>query len=171
MNMQTLSLTALTNIKNDLNGTPNGGKLKVSREKALEQVQKLAKQKGVSISKQYDDTGHRLPEPKVEAKAPKAKDAKPPKAPKPAKVVKEKGPVIRAVAEELLMQTVGKDDDGRPQGRSYGDILEEIHGKFEGAQTSVACLRWYAVRMREKGLKVPNRPRAKPGEAVVAAAE
>lgn len=163
MNLNTLTLSALTNIKNDLNGTPNGGKLKVSREKALEQVSKLAKAKGVSLSKQYDEDGHRVPEAKP-GKASKASTAKKPKG-KTEKPVKEKGPVIRTVAEPLLLQVVGKDDHGRDVGRTYASILEELHEQFPEAQTTVACLRWYAVHMRARNLKVPNRPRAKPGDA------
>ncbi len=157
MNVNTLNLTALTNIKNDLNGTPDGSKLKVSREKALEMVQKLAKSKGINLSKRYDENGQRVVTAVTAKKAAK-------KATKKAKAAEEKGPVIRVVAEELLMQVSGKDGDGRPVGRPYADILAEIHEQFEGSATSVACLRWYAVRMRERGMKVPNRPRAKPGE-------
>lgn len=159
MNIQNLTLAALTAIRNDLNGTPDAPRFKVSREKALESVQKLAKAKGIALSKAYDDNGQRVPEPKP-AKA-KGKKGKAEKA--------ERGPVIRKVAEELLLQVVGKDGDGRPQGRPYSDILDAIHTQFPGSHTSVACLRWYAVRMRERGEKVPNRPRAKPEAADEAA--
>lgn len=156
MNIDQLSLSALTNIRNDINGTPNGGKFKTSREKAVEQLKRLAKEKGVNLSKQYDADGNRVKAEAAKPKAGKASKEKP---------AKEKAPVIRVVAEELLMQVVGKDDDGRPQGRSYASVLEEIHERFPGSATSVACLRWYAVRMRERGDKVPNRPRAKPEAA------
>jgi len=91
-------------------------------------------------------------------KAPKAK-AKKDKAPKEKK---EKGPVIRQVAEGLLLEVVSHDEDKRPYGHSYETVLDRIHQQFEGAKTTVACLRWYAVHMRERGEKVPNRPRAQP---------
>lgn len=73
---------------------------------------------------------------------------------------KEKGPVIRHVAEALLLEITHKDEDGRPYGHSYEHILDVIRQQFDGAKTSAACLRWYAVHMRERGEKVPNRPRA-----------
>lgn len=82
--------------------------------------------------------------------------------PKAAKEKKEKGPVIRVVAEQLLLEVVTHDEDKRPYGHSYDEILNRIHAQFEGAKTTVACLRWYAVHMRERGEKVPNRPRATP---------
>lgn len=58
---------------------------------------------------------------------------------------------IRAAAEELLAQK-------EPAPLSYQDILDAIHKEFPLGATSVACLRWYAVRMREKGIDVPARP-------------
>lgn len=85
-----------------------------------------------------------------------------PKKEKAAKEKKEKGPVIRVVAEGLLLEVISKDEDGRPYGHSYETILDKIREQFDGAKTSVACLRWYAVHMRERGEKVPNRPRAQP---------
>lgn len=80
--------------------------------------------------------------------------------PKAPKEKKEKGPVIRVVAEQLLLEVVTHDEDKRPYGHSYEEILNRIRAQFEGAKTTVACLRWYAVHMRERGEKVPNRPRA-----------
>lgn len=94
-----------------------------------------------------------------EAKPPKAKAAK-----KEAKPKKEKGPVIRVVAEGLLLEVVTHDEDGRPYGHSYETVLDRIRQQFDGAKTTVACLRWYAVHMRERGEKVPNRPRAQPAK-------
>lgn len=92
------------------------------------------------------------------------KDAKPPKAKKEPKPKKEKGPVIRVVAEGLLLEVTHKDEDGRPYGHSYETVLDRIREQFDGAKTTVACLRWYAVHMRERGEKVPNRPRAQPAK-------
>lgn len=96
---------------------------------------------------------------KTEAAPTKPKAKREPKAPKEKK---EKGPVIRVVAEALLLEVVTHDEDKRPYGHSYDEILNRIHAQFEGAKTTVACLRWYAVHMRERGEKVPNRPRATP---------
>lgn len=98
----------------------------------------------------------------AEAAAKKAATVKPPKEKKAPKEKKEKGPVIRQVAEAMLLEVVSRDADGRPYGHSYETILTNIKAQFDGAKTSVACLRWYAVHMRERGEKVPNRPRAQP---------
>lgn len=95
-----------------------------------------------------EEEGPAKPRAKREPKAPKEK--------------KEKGPVIRVVAEQLLLEVVTHDEDKRPYGHSYEEILNRIRAQFEGAKTTVACLRWYAVHMRERGEKVPNRPRATP---------
>lgn len=95
----------------------------------------------------------------------KKTSAKPKAEPKPKKEKKEKGPVIRVVAEALLLEVTHKDEDGRPYGHAYDTILERIREQFDGAKTTVACLRWYAVHMRERGEKVPNRPRAQPAKA------
>lgn len=92
------------------------------------------------------------------------KPAKPRKDKKEPKPKKEKGPVIRVVAEALLLEVVSHDEDKRPYGHSYETILDSIRAQFDGAKTTVACLRWYAVHMRERGEKVPNRPRAQPAK-------
>lgn len=72
---------------------------------------------------------------------------------------KEKGPSIRSVAEGLLMQVSYSDMDKRPYGLSYEEVLAEIKKQFPNAKTTVACLRWYVVHMRDGGQKVPARPR------------
>jgi DNA primase len=92
---------------------------------------------------------------KVGKSEPKPTKVKKEKAPK-----KEKGPVIRVEAEKLLLEVISKDEDGRPYGLSYESILGQLRVQFDGAKTTVACLRWYAVHMRERGERVPNRPRA-----------
>lgn len=59
----------------------------------------------------------------------------------------------------------------RSVGLSYDDVLEQIHAQFPGCETSVACLRWYAVKIRanEQGYEdltmCQRRPRAKPKTA------
>lgn len=94
-----------------------------------------------------------------------AKADKPKRAKKDPSEKKEKGPVIRVEAEKLLLEVAKTDEDGRAWGHSYEYILSTLLAQFEGAKTTVACLRWYAVHMRERGEKVPNRPRAQPAKA------
>lgn len=89
--------------------------------------------------------------------AEEAVNAKPAKA---ERVAKPKGPTIRSVAERMLLEVVDRDPDGRPLGHPYSVILDAIREQFEGAKTSVACLRWYAVHMRADDVRVPLRPRA-----------
>lgn len=78
---------------------------------------------------------------------------------------KEKGPVIRVEAEKLLLEVVDHDEDKRPYGHTYEYVLNKLREMFPGAKTTVACLRWYAVHMRERGERVPNRRRAAPNTA------
>lgn len=139
-------------VYNELKGTNTDVKTLAKRGKAklLAQIDALLE---AQAEKKADEQLDRVEEP---AK-PRAK--REPKAPKEKK---EKGPVIRVVAEQLLLEVVTHDEDKRPYGHSYEEILNRIRAQFEGAKTTVACLRWYAVHMRERGEKVPNRPRATP---------
>jgi hypothetical protein len=56
----------------------------------------------------------------------------------------------------------------RSVGLPYLDIVERIRGEFPGCETTVACLRWYSVKVRVEelgyeGLRLPQRrPRARP---------
>ena len=62
------------------------------------------------------------------------------------------------------------DKNARSVGLSYSEIIDRIQAEFPGAKTSVACLRWYAVKVRanEFGYEgynlVQRRPRAKPSK-------
>lgn len=58
--------------------------------------------------------------------------------------------IVRQASESALLQT--------DPILTYEEILMRVHAEFE-CTTSVACLRWYAVRMRERGERVPQRPR------------
>lgn len=55
----------------------------------------------------------------------------------------------------------------RSVGLPYNMIVDQVREEFEGAQTSVACLRWYAVKVRTEDAGYENytlpsrRPRAK----------
>lgn len=61
-----------------------------------------------------------------------------------------------------------------PQARSVGlpylEIVRRVRDEFPGANTSVACLRWYSVKMRveEFGYEgyrlAQRRPRARPSK-------
>jgi len=73
---------------------------------------------------------------------------------------KKSARIIRVACEELLLKVVGKDKNNRAEGLSYEDILSEVRKEFPDAKTSIACLRWYAVQLRERNEMVPNRPRA-----------
>lgn len=94
----------------------------------------------------------------------KLKTSKPARAPKTAAPAEPKAPrvTIRTVSEGLLKEVAYIDNDNRPFGLAYDEILARVHTQFEGAKTTVACLRWYAVHMREAGVQLPHRPRVAP---------
>lgn len=137
-------------VYNELKGTNTDVKTLAKRGKAklLAQIDALLEAQAEKKKAEEQSTAR--------AEEPKADE------PKATKEKKEKGPVIRVVAELLLLEVVTHDEDKRPYGHSYEEILNRIRAQFEGAKTTVACLRWYAVHMRERGEKVPNRPRATP---------
>lgn len=167
------------------------------RSKAVERINKLAAEKGINIEERFEaDTGRWITDAEIEAKAEharqqaaadakaqaiieeQAKEAKAPaEKPKKEKKVKEpkevkpKQPSIRSVAEALILEVVGLDENKRKVGHSYETILAKIREQYPEAKTSIACLRWYAVHMRDRGVLPPSRPRAVPakGEAEVSA--
>jgi hypothetical protein len=69
------------------------------------------------------------------------------------------------------MEVVSIDEGGRKVGLSYAEILDYLHANFQGSKTTVACLRWYAAHMRDRGTLPPNRPRAVPKKAEPQVAE
>lgn len=189
LNLEALNMMTLVAIHNAISDKPATMKTFSQRSKAVARIEKLAAEAGINLRDRFEDDGRVKvvktvdPAPatvKEEEKAPASpsgiatmldqmgkKDAAPtPKADKPAAKraekaeKKEKGPVIRVVAEALLLEVVTHDEDKRPYGHSYDTILSKIHEQFPEGKTSVACLRWYAVHMRERGERVPNRPRA-----------
>jgi hypothetical protein len=103
---------------------------------------------------------------KAAEEAEQAKPVEKPKAPK-----KEPRVSIRVVAEAKLMEVVSIDEGGRKVGLSYAEILDYLHANFQGSKTTVACLRWYAAHMRDRGTLPPNRPRAVPKKAEPQVAE
>ena len=77
-------------------------------------------------------------------------------------------PVVHAVsikqrAMDLLMETAAVTPDGKAVGHPYDVILLKIKESFPACNTSIACLRWYSVRMREDEYKLPQRPRKESG--------
>ena len=152
---------------NELNGTTTEVKTLAKRGKAklLAQIEALeAKLPPASEPEPSGPIGslakQLLQQPVSEPATPAEKPKRAKKDPAAAK--KEKGPVIRVEAEKLLLEVVKMGEDKRPWGHSYEYILSTLLAQFPGAKTTVACLRWYAVHMRERGEKVPNRPRANP---------
>lgn len=134
---------------------------KMGRAKMLARIEKRAQELDLDLSQEaylhhiyvmgsFADWLKVATAPVVKEKAPKK-----PKAPKV-----DKGPSIRSVAEAILLKVAHTDEDGRPFGLSYEEVLAEVKEQFPEAKTTVACLRWYAAHMREREVKVPARPRA-----------
>jgi hypothetical protein len=190
MKLEALNMQTLVAIHNALSDKPATMKTFSQRSKAIARIEKLADEQGIKLADRFNDDGSVKvvktvdlapqggEETPKEDKTPNGigsllgqmmqsrdkKDEAPKATPKPAAKrgeKKEKGPVIRVVAEQLLLEVVTYDEDKRPYGHSYETILNRIHEQFPEGKTSVACLRWYAVHMRERGERVPNRPRAK----------
>ncbi len=164
MNLVTKPMSVLVAMHNALNAAkPATMKTFSQRSKAVERITALAEAQGINIGKHFDDEGNVKPPAPVEpakVTAPKAAPkAKADKAPAEPKV---KAPSIRAVAEEMLLEVVGLDENKRKVGVPYEDIIAKIKAQFPEAKTTVACLRWYAVHMRERDVLPPNRPRATP---------
>ncbi len=101
---------------------------------------------------------------------------------------KPRSRTIRAAAIELLCETVSYENRDKPVGSDnvvtkgsrhatsvgipYDEIIRRIKAEFLDCATTVACLRWYAVKIRVEehgyeGLRLPQRrPRVKPKEVL-----
>ncbi len=147
---------------NELNGSSTDVKTLAKRGKAklLAQIEALEAKLPPEEPKAEEPSAFAKSLMQLGAKSEPAKSEKPKRVKKATTEKKEKGPVIRVEAEKLLLEVVKVDEDKRPWGHSYEYILSTLLAQFEGAKTTVACLRWYAVHMRERGEKVPSRPRA-----------
>lgn len=68
---------------------------------------------------------------------------------------------IKAMSYRLLTHVHRTDDtDKRTVGLLYGTIVALVRKKFPKAETSLECLRWYSVHMRQENIKLPQkRPR------------
>ena len=71
-----------------------------------------------------------------------------PRRPEPRAAAAIKFRTVREMAEHHLLQPI-----------SYKTILRMLLAYFPEAGTTVKCLRWYATQMRERGERVPTRPR------------
>lgn len=73
---------------------------------------------------------------------------------------------IRETSLELLCHEDFTNNDGRTVGLPYSDILNAVRELFPDCETSLECLRWYAVKVRANernfvGYKLPQvRPRS-----------
>ena len=169
LNLNVLKMNTLVSMVNELGGNATA-KTFSQRSKAVERLTKLADAQKVDLSTFFNtdgtkalapvpviDTPAPAPAPApVEAAAPKAPKVKAPKEPK---APKEKKISIRSVAEALIVKVVSTDEKG-DVGLSYEDILAEIKSQFPEAKTTISCLRWYAVRLREANTVLPQRARA-----------
>lgn len=127
------------------------------------------------------------PEAAPPAPTPEPVAEKPAAKPKPAKKQKtEDGRTIREASLDLLAHVdfyedktkasndenrVGADNkNARSVGLAYLEVINRVKAEFPDADTSVACLRWYSVKVRDaknhpeySGWKLPQRrPRATP---------
>lgn len=101
-----------------------------ARSKAIARLVKIAAEKKIALDTTFDAAGNKI-------------------------VATDKKISIRSVAEALLVQV-----DGNDLGLAYDKVLSAIKAQFPSAKTSVGCLRWYAVSMKEAGVSVPKRERA-----------
>lgn len=186
IDLSTLKMGVLVAMVNALGGTATM-KTFSQRSKAVERILKIADEKQLSLDEIFDVDGRMLTPAELEARAEHAqlqaaadakaqaiieeqakKDQEPaPKAEKKAKEKAEPKPKrisIRSVAEALILEVVGLDENKRKVGHSYEAILAKIKAQYPEAKTSIACLRWYAVHMRERGELPPSRPRAVPAK-------
>lgn len=149
-------ITALLQKSIENGATP--GEEAASVEKAVELIAKYNLSPSVfAFPARYDAEGKVIPPKKPEPKA-EAKPAQP-----------KSGRIIRIACEELLLRTVHVGPDKKPVGMSYEDILASVKAEFPNSKTSIACLRWYAVQLRERGERMPARPRKEKAEKAKAA--
>ena len=101
--------------------------------------------------------------PAVKALEPKAK------APNPELEAKYRAAIERAsinpadpiaTASEKLLTAVAFEHDKRKWGIPYSHILAEVQRVFPDANTTVACLRWYAVALNKDGVILHHRKRS-----------
>ena len=73
---------------------------------------------------------------------------------------------IKSAAYSLLLEVSYREPGtDRAVGLDYDEILRRVRDEFPGCSTTDKCLRWYAVRLNEEGVKLPYRPRRSPRRA------
>lgn len=185
--LEQTNMTGLVDVYNSLMPkTPAGPKTFSTRAKAIERI--IARQTelaGVDVVQKTDDAhvADDIPDAKddrikhlqgghFDGNTPMAlalEDV--PKAPvveslvKPAPLNRPRVTTIKQMAMDLLMAEVSRSDDDKAIGWTYEEILAKIKAAFPRCKTSIACLRWYAVHMRQDEFRLPLRPRKEAVEA------
>lgn len=73
------------------------------------------------------------------------------------------GRTVKEAAGELLLTVTHRGEGNRPVGLPYDEILARLRAEFPDAETTNACLRWYAVKLNQTpGVRMPVRPRRRP---------
>ena len=57
--------------------------------------------------------------------------------------------------KSLLMEIIGKDDEGHDVGHSYAEILRRTKAEFPNSKVDQKHVVWYRYKMQELGLKAP----------------
>lgn len=93
-------------------------------------------------------------QPKAESKPKKESKPKAEKSDEPVRTIKQASLELMCLVDFYENKTTGERDNGpnytnaRSVGLSYAEILRRLADEFPDAKTSVACLRWYAVKVR-----------------------
>lgn len=184
MTTNTENLEALTNA--ELVGIYNGlcpeAPLKAWKGKKSVLIERIVKLRDAELSNDTTASAPIAEEPVAEAPV----EAEEPEAPQEDETGEAPAPTrtVRAAALELLCHVAYYEDrnekpgddnrveegtqNARSVGIPYDEIIRRIHVEFPDCQTSVACLRWYAVKVRAEefgyeNLRLPQRrPRVKP---------
>ncbi len=158
MELETMTMRELVDLHNDLApDRPAGPKTFRCRAQAIERICGILSERMGATVVAPEAAGEDALEDgdggdEGEATAPPA-----PAAQGPGTRAEEGRTSIRARAEQLLAVVSGL-EDGQEVGLTYDEVLAAIRAEHPGCRTTVACLRWYGVRMRGGGARVPPRP-------------
>ena len=64
---------------------------------------------------------------------------------------------IQSFSNDLLLKVIGKNEEGRKVGMSYGDVLTKVREEFPEANTTIKCLQWYNSKLKKGDKEVPIR--------------
>jgi hypothetical protein len=184
MELQTLTNNELVGIHNGLNPDKPLKAWKGKKTVLIEKIESLQ----ISIAKQdsinNEPEEHTSVEPENDEIL-EVTETEPADDAKPEQTRKATGNTIRATAVKLLMvrqyyedktEKPGPDNhvsmdhtNARGVGIPYDEVLAQIHEDFPGCKTSVACLRWYMVKIvaeefgyEDQPWQNMRRPRSKP---------